>query len=183
MRGAFCIASFIGLVCCPFFVANAQECQSFVVRNEVGVQKFVPTEPELVKGWKRVTVPNRLSVLLPSNFVVEESFTVDGPRLIAQSDDYKLFADFNTSAYAPDAIQVRGPSYCEWLSWIDGAFAYFWNFKRSEEPTKYQSGIYFQFLEDPNYRMSLYIESSSQHSQDFAEKIFKSVTFLRKPRE
>lgn len=184
---------FVRIICLLYlsgsaFSASAQECKKFVPDSKIEVQEFKSVNEKNYEGWKKIEIPNRVSFYVPNKFVKVEKKDIRGNHpatafLEFKSDSYKLGGDFTTYAYFPDFTKKKLSNYCEWYSWIDGAFAYFWNFEDANPRYKYESGIYFQFKEDSNYRMSIYLQSLDKNTKEIAEKIFKSITFLNKPVE
>ena len=163
----------------------AQECKRFEPKAETEVQDLKSIDAKSYEGWKKFEIPNKISFYAPSAL---EKVEIKGggshppsAGIYFESEDFQLGGDFTTSAYAPNIADKMLPTYCQWFSWIDGAFAFFWHFKPNTNRKKYESGIYFQFTEDKNYRLSIYLQSKEKDTKEIAEKIFKSVTFLNKP--
>ncbi len=164
-------------------VIVGQECVPHSKRSEIGTQELKATESSNTEGWKRIDFPNVVSLKVPSSFTSTgvKYIREDEKRHILTSDEFDVYADLSNAAYTPSPLTSSITDYCEWISWIDGAYAYFWNLRDPEASSVYESGIHFQFSNDRNYKLSIWVLSSTSETKGIAESIFKSVEFLSSP--
>lgn len=158
---------------------TAQDCPKLEGKNKP--LKTENQEQANYEGWQKIEL-NSFTFYTPIELKGGKKKCIEGGCYEYSNEDKSLLLgiDINPDANRPTFERLKYPTYSEKFIPIDRACAWLWYFE-DDEGYKYNSGVLFNFGENIDYRVGIYLFSKNENVKEMSEKIFKSVKFKNRP--